>query len=215
MEAKLSAFIARNAIILAIFAVVLGVAVVQTVRIDGLALRPFGFKVFAIEGLTETVVKRDEELAAIKSAQNLAAQLARNARLERERIYSDLAERIDHDATADLDTALGATERFIAAGGMRGQAARCPGGATRTGPADQGSRGSEGARRAPQLDAPGAGDGNSAGEDSEGLVLVSAEDVRLCTLNTIKAEAGHRLAIDLEKASATHVEGPVQAPGSR
>lgn len=146
-----------------------------------------------------TITNLNATIDAIAAAQEHARERAKAARLEREKIYSDLAERIDENADAKLDGALDAAERFIAAGGVRREADRGESGRTGAGTEDRSSGSADGAGRAAELD-----DSGGAGPDrtGSGLVLVTAEDVRICTRNTIKAEAGYELAVGLEAASA-------------
>ena len=95
---------------------------------------------------------------------------------------------------------MAAADRFIANGGLRGQAYRSQPCSTRTASSDRRSEDFDGAGRATQLDAAGVGNVD-LGQPAEDLVLVSAADVRICTQNTVKAEAGRDLAIKLEAAS--------------
>ena len=166
---------------------------VQTVRLEGLHVWPV-----SITGWIKTAEDRQAALDVVAAAEELAAARAAAARLERERIYSDIAERIDDNADAKLDGALDAAERFIAAGGVRGEANRSASRAARAATEDRGTGGSEGAGRSAELDDPGGAADDRAGT---GLVLVPANDVRICTVNTIKAEAAHEFVLELEQAS--------------
>lgn len=173
--------------------------VIQTVRLEGFRLWPV-----SVTGWIETAQARQKTIDDMLTAQQRASELAAAARQAKERAYRDIAERIDKNAQGNLDSALAAADRFIAAGGMRAEApgsARC---ATRTGRADHRAEDPDRARPAAQLDAQAdrqpAGLEGAAGT-AEGLVLVPAADIRLCTINTIKAEAGRDLALQLEAES--------------
>ncbi|WP_338445967.1 hypothetical protein V5F89_12530 [Pelagerythrobacter marensis] len=183
------------------FAALLIALAVQTIRLEGLRIWPISFDgwIARAEQRLVRIAELEDDIEDIEAAQEHAADRARAARLEREKIYSDLAERIDDNADSKLGGALDAAERFIAAGGMRGhEADRGEGGRTGAGAEDQDSRDSEGAGQAAELD-----DSSGPGTDRAGggLVLVNASDVRICTHNTIKAEAGRELALELEEAS--------------
>jgi len=184
------------------FSALLAALAVQTVRLEGLAVWPISFEgwIATAEQRRVRIAELEDDIDDIEAAQEHAADRARAARLEREKIYSDLAERIDDDADANRADALRAAERFIAVGGVRGhEADRGEGGRAGAGAEDRSAGRAEGAGRATELDdAAGA----LAGLAGRGLVLVTADDVRICTRNTIKAEAGHALAIGLEEASS-------------
>lgn len=114
-------------------------------------------------------------------ADALAKALAAKAEAERE--YRDLAERIDNDAEKARAGILDATERFIAANRV------CPP-----------DRGSTGGTPAPAPDrSPGDGQGPGQAPELDGtLVAVKPDDVRICTVNTLQAEAAREWALELE-----------------
>jgi len=170
------------------------IAAVQTIRLEGLQVWPL-----SITGWIETAENRQDQIDRMIEANEAAAAKAKAARLAQESLYRDIAQRIDDDAQDNLDAALRAADRFIAAGGMRAQAAGNPRCGAGTGAEDRSAEDPAGAGRPAQLDA--GVDRQTAGL-AEGLVLVSAEDIRICTRNTIKAEAGHQLATRLQAASA-------------
>lgn len=172
---------------------------VQTIRLEGLKVWPL-----SIEGWKPLAEARQAQIDDIMEAQALAAEIARARRLERESQYRDIAERIDQNAQADLDGSLRAADRFIAAGGMRAEANRSVRCSTGTGAEDHRAEDPAGTRRAPQLDA--APSAQPQPQPAEGLVLVSPADVRICTVNTVKAEAGHELATQLQEASAAKAD---------
>lgn len=187
----------RAALVGLAFLVVTGFATVQTMRLEGLHAWPI-----SITGWIKTAEDRQATIDKIRAAQELADAKARAAKLAAEKTYSDIAERIDDDANRQIDTAMDAAERFIAAGGApASRRVQCP--ATRSSPGrtaspaggDRAGNG-EAAGRAAELDA--------AGDEfvlPDGYVLVPAEDVRICTRNTLQAEAARRWALDLEAAS--------------
>lgn len=197
MAAKLAvkgiwaAFIVATLLAFAIF------AAVQTARLEGLRIWPL-----SLTGWIEAAQDRQATIDRMVAAQIAAAEQARLARLAQESKYRDIAERIDEHAQDDLDSAMRAADRFIAAGGMRAEGAGsspCNAGAA----ARDRSAGDTGRTgRTSQLDAEANRLADGTGGVAEGFVIVSAEDIRICTRNTIKAEAGHQLATQLQDASA-------------
>lgn len=176
--------------------ILLGAAlVVQTVRLEGFHVWPI-----SVTGWIKTAETRQATIDRITAAQRLAEAEARAARLTQENTYRDIAERIDDNAEDTLEGAMAAADRFIAAGGLRGQApgsAPCP---ARTAGGDYRAEDPDRTGRTAQLDAADAGAVDPGAIDSD-FVLVSAADVRICTRNTVKAEAGRDLALQLEQAS--------------
>lgn len=173
---------------------------VQTIRLEGLKVWPL-----SIEGWKPRAEAGERLIADIMVAQELAEQMARSQRLETESEYRGIAERIDHNAQADLDGSLRAADRFIAAGGMRAEAGRSAPCRARTAAGDHRAEDPAGTRRAPQLDASPSVQPDPQPQP-EGLVLISPADVRICTVNTVKAEAGHQLATQLQEASAAKAD---------
>lgn len=176
--------------IAAVIIAVLGGLAVQTARLQGLNVWPV-----SIEGWKPKAERLDQALANVKVAEQMADAWARQARLDEEARYRAVAQRTDIDAREATSVALGDAEQFIARGGhagqLRTQADRGAGSPARTGPGDRGPGDPEGAGQAPELD------------DAEGqLIGVTADDVRICTVNTVKAEAARDWALALEKASA-------------
>lgn len=182
------------AAIAAAFAVLLGLLVVQTVRLEGLKIWPL-----EVEGWKPTAERLRLDLDHVLTAQRHAEleQLRVNAAAEK--TYSAIANRIDEHAETDLARQLGAANRYIAAHRVRSEAAAGAFGRTGAATGDRGAEDPGTAGRTAQLDDPGAADRVAGAGD---LVVVSAEDVRICTVNTIKAEAGHTLATALASASA-------------
>jgi hypothetical protein len=194
------------ALVGALVLAIAGFAAVQTIRLEGLKIWPL-----SIEGWKPLAEARQRQIDDMLKAQELAALIARSERLEDENTYREIAERIDDNAQADLAGSLRAADDFIAAGGMRAEAnrsVRCKAG---TGAPDHRAEDPDRTRRAPQLDAAAAAQGaekltqdiDSEGATDLALVKVSPADVRLCTINTVKAEAGAQLAQQLQAASAS------------
>ncbi|MCP2016846.1 hypothetical protein [Qipengyuania citrea] len=178
------------------FLSVVAFAGVQTARLEGFHVWPV-----SVTGWKKTAQDAQATIDRIELAQIEAAEAARLARIAKEDAYRQIAERIDDNAKQSLDTALDAADRFIAAGGLRASAAGSAPCSARTGAADYPAADPDRTGRTAQLDAAGAGAGD-LGAPAGGLVLVSAADVRICTRNTVKAEAGRDLALQLEHASA-------------
>ena len=177
--------IAIAAVILALLA---GVAV-QTARIEGLKVWPV-----SIEGWKPKSRRLEQALANVRVAEQLAAAWAEAARLNHEARYRAVAQRTDIDAREATSVALGDAELFIARGGhagqLRPQADRGAGSPAGTGAGDRGPGDPEGAGAPAELD------------EAEGqLVAVTADDVRICTVNTVRAEAARDWALALEEAS--------------
>lgn len=196
-----SAQLAVSGLRAALFGLVLifaiAAAVVQTVRLEGLHVWPI-----SITGWIKTAEDRQATIDRIAAAQELAEAKARAAKLETEKTYSDIAERIDDDANRQIDTAMDAAERFIAAGGApASRRVQCPATGSSPGRADP----SAGGYRAGNGEAAGRSAELDAAEDEfvlpDGFVLVPAQDVRICTRNTLQAEAARRWALEIEAAS--------------
>lgn len=183
------AIVAFGFLALAIF------AGVQTARIEGFHVWPVN-----MTGWKKTAQDRQATIDQLAAAQDLAAATAHAARVAQESTYRDIAERIDENAEDSIESAMAAADRFIANGGLRGQAPGSQPCSARTAGSDHRAEGFDGTGRATELDASGAGAAD-LGEPADDLVLVSAADVRICTRNTVKAEAGHDLAVKLEAAS--------------
>lgn len=179
---------------LAIASLVLALAIglaVQTARIEGLKLWPV-----AIEGWKPKAERFERALANVRVAEQLAAAWAEAARLNQEARYRAVAQRTDIDAKRETSVALSDAELFIAGGGhagarqLRAQVDRGAGSPAGTGPGNHRPGDPEGAGQAPELD------------ETEGpMIAVTADDVRVCTVNTVKAEAAHDWAVALEEAS--------------
>lgn len=175
------------------FLAILALLVLQTVRLEGFKVWPF-----VLEGWKPQALRLADEIILIRREQGLAGEVATARRLEKQEQYRGIAERIDDNAQDEIAEAGAAAERFISDGGVRVQTARCPRSRAGAGTEDRDAGNPQGAGQATELDA--AQDSGAFGLP-EGFVIVPADDVRICTTNTIKAEAGRALAIELERAS--------------
>lgn len=195
MPPRLTEFAARIGLAGLAIAVLLVLLAVQTVRLDGFKLWPL-----SLQGWKPRAEAAEKTIADIAAAQELARKTARAAREAKEQAYRDIAERIDDNAQGQIDDAMAAAERFIAARGVRAEATGGTGGRTRTCAGSGGAADPARAGGAPELDA--AAD-RGAGEPliPAGYVLVPADDVRTCTTNTVKAEAARAFVLELEAAN--------------
>lgn len=195
LQARVVAFAGRiglAGLVIALLAIALAI---QTARIEGFHVWPV-----SMTGWKKTALDAQAGLVRIAKAQDDAAKAARQARIDQETTYREIAERIDDNATKSMDAALVAADRFIAAGGLRAQTAGSPPCSARTASTYHAAQDPDRTGPATQLDAASAGP-RDAGTRAEDAVLVSAADVRICTANTVKAEAGRDLALQLEAAS--------------
>lgn len=175
------------AVVAAAFLLVVIFAAVQTARIEGFKVWPISVKGYKAEikdlkDWIDTLVKAQKEAGAAQEAVNAKA----------EETYTEIAEDIDHEADKARGAQLNAAERYIDAHRVRcpavgGTPGKASGSASSDGPRD----GQE-AGKAPKLDAP---DSVLAGD----YVTVLAEDVRICTVNTLQAEAARDWALQLEQ----------------
>lgn len=188
--AKLGGRIGLSGVAMAILA---GMLAVQTVRIEGLKVWPL-----SIEGWKEKSDRLQGDLDAVRDAQKEARQIAELEKAGTEKVYREIAQEIDYETEAELRDQLAVAERFIRAGGMRTQTA---GGGSRRAASPSGDHP---AGRSDQAGPPAELDGadRTGLPDPAGLVLVTADDVRICTANTIQAEAGRQFALQLKAASA-------------
>lgn len=179
MIATVKSFVTAHAlrIVLVLLAAVSLFAAVQTVRIDGLQI---SLPLIGSIGPRGLIAENADLVAANKEfrAQRDAAR-AESARIAKANIAA--TEKANADEKAELDTALPAAERFIAAGGVR----RCPAPRTDT-PASGASAGYDaGAGEVPQL-------------DDVPVVTVLPDDVLICTDNTVKARTWQKWGLSIE-----------------
>jgi hypothetical protein len=173
------------AIIALAFAILLALLGVQTVRIEGFKIWPL-----SIEGWKPKAERLQHDLDAVKAAQQVALEKAQAAKAKAELDYKNLAETTDANEQKARADAMAGAERYITDHRVRPQAAG--GSAGRTAPAaeDHGATGGNSAGAAPELDE----------------VTVTADDIRICTVNTTRLEAVRDWAIDLSSpaSSPTH-----------
>jgi hypothetical protein len=120
---------------------------------------------------------RRADKAAYTQAQTEAARIAREALLHQEHIYISKAKEIEHEYVVKIANARSATDRFIAANRVRGQAAA--GNASGAIASTQGS---------------GAAVSASVPADA---IMVSERDVQACTEASIYAVSAHDWAAGL------------------
>lgn len=179
LQARAAAFASRLGLTGLAIAVLIALLAIQTVRLEGFKLWPID-----IEGARPKAERLQGVIDDIDKAQEAALKAAQEAKERAEREYRDLAERIDDDAEEARQGNLDAAERFIAVNRVRCEGNRGDGGRAVAAAGDNGTRDGEGASPAPELDA--------------GLVAVPDSDVRICTVNTLQAEAARAWALELE-----------------
>lgn len=161
----------------------LAFAAFQQFRISGFGVHLPLVGFVGIEGKQAKIDRLESEIQAMIAAQTTAADMQQAVNDAMQEQFDKIAERIDENAKVQLVAARAATDSFIA----RNRVQPCP--ATPTSGTDQ---------------AASAGNAGSA-ENETGLpelagVFVSERDVRICTDNTVRALAGHKLATELESA---------------
>lgn len=155
-------------------------------------LKRVPWQVWAIVALVASVWLYGRHMEAQGYAKAEAVWQAKAAKLEAERkaaldseeaALRDLAKRTDRNVYQEREANRSRMEQFIARGGVRGQA--CPsyrdpaGGSAGSGPS---------VREAPVVDA----------AEQVQVVGVTAQDVRICSDNTLKAEAMRDFILGLE-----------------
>ncbi|QQN73178.1 hypothetical protein [Croceicoccus sp. YJ47] len=186
----LARIVARVGLTGLLLAIAIFIAAFQSVQLGGMRIGPI-----AVEGWRPKAVRLAQELKAVAAAQDAANARARKDHARAEAAYRQLAQRIDDNADAQTPEAMAAADRYIAAHRVRAKTADCPPGGTFTPAGDRGAGHAEAAGRPAELDAP---DHKSDGD----MVVVSAADVRICTSNTLRAEAAHDWALAIEASSA-------------
>lgn len=182
------------AVIAALFATVLGFAIVQTVRLEGLKVWPI-----ELEGWKPRAERLQRELDAVPVAQIQARAKAEAAKSAAETTYRTIAQEADDDAQTEERRELAAADRYIAGHRVRAQGPADRGSGAGAPAGDRSSSDGEEAGGAAELDDPGTARDFAAGGD---LVAITAEDLKICTVNTVQAEVARRWAIELEAASA-------------
>ena len=163
-------------------AILLALLAVQTVRIEGFRMWPL-----SIDGWKARALTAEQTIRDIEKAQADALARAELAKAKAEADYRNLAERIDDETEQARESAMDAAERFIAANRVRCEATGRAAGGPAPAAEDRGARDGDAAGGAPELD--------------EGFVAVEAADVRICTANTLQAEAAREWALEMEAAS--------------
>lgn len=143
--------------------------VVQTVRLEGLS-------VFGV-GVEGAIPRGDRLQIQYDTVLKWITDQARANKAEEKRVAAD-AKRIDEDANEKTAWSAPVVERYI----VDNRVQDCPVVREYRAPAeDNSAAGTDGVRETPKLDAPGVAV----------RVAVFAEDVRICTENTVKAEAAY------------------------
>lgn len=145
-----------------------------------------GFTAWRADVWHDRAERYANSLAEMKAAQAVALKRAEEAKAKAEADYRDLSERIDDEAEQARAGAMDAAERYIAA-----HRVRPPSGGATGGPAS------------PAQDR-STGNGEGPGAPSEldvTFVAVTPDDVRICTVNTLQAEAARDWALQLEAVS--------------
>jgi hypothetical protein len=178
---RLAAFASRIGLTGLAIAILAALLAVQTVRLEGLSVWPI-----KVEGWKPRAERLADDLDNVKAAQEIALERALAEKHKAETKYLKLAGRIDNEAHNARVDALADAERFIAANRVHCEAAGSAARGTVAAVAGNGSSVHQGAGTLPLVDA----------------VAVPAEDVRICTENTVKALAARDWALGLESASA-------------
>lgn len=133
------------------------------------------------DGAIEQRDKARAETAQVIQAgkEALAQQIALNQATKAK--YEAAAEKADHEHSIELADAMSRTDRFIRAGGLR----------------KAGGSGASVANAPAEGEAAGSGNGRS---ESAELVTVTADDVRICTANTVRLQAVREWGLELVKA---------------
>lgn len=184
-------FVLANALI--VIAVLLALLAVQTIRIDGFRIDPPLLPAFGPKGLKAENADLRADRAQMQRERDAADALAKAVASDNSRA----TEKANTDVKAELDREGDRTDRFIAGGGVRPS---CP----RTAPGGAGDRAGIDARAGalPELDGmPGTQPGDQRGAFDPPTVTVFAEDVRICTENTVKARAWREWGLGIEANS--------------
>lgn len=178
------------ALLVAVFVFVSGFAIVQTVRIEG-----FKFLVFEKEGYKAENKRLWSEIVALVEASKDAADAQQEVNDAAAKEYSNIAETINEDTSNQLETELDRADDFVRANSVRAQGYSGEPCRTFT-PAPRDRTGNpENTSEPPDVDGPEEPTPPLAG------VLVQPEDVRICTINTLKAEAAFDWATQIEAAT--------------
>jgi len=191
-RARIGELVARAGLGGLAIAVLLVLLAVQTVRIEGLSVWPLH-----LSGWKPRAIAAEAALREVAAAQELARREAESARDAAEQTYRTIAAETDKEADDALDQGMAAADRHIAAFRVRRPAAGDPSGGA---PAPARDRGAPGGDR-PGPPAELAASGSAAAVPGD-WVAVTADDVRICTENTLRLEAARAWGIALEAESA-------------
>jgi hypothetical protein len=187
------------ALLAALALAVLGFALVQTARVEGMKIWPI-----AIEGWKPMAVRLQAELDRVPAAQEQARARAEAARAATETTYRTIAQEIDDHAEDETRRELAAADRYVAAHRLRTEAIADRGGRAAASAPDRSSAIGQATGGTAQLDDADRADRPGA-RPPDDPVVVAADDVRICTLNTLQAEAAQQWALDLEAVSASEI----------
>lgn len=159
----------------------------------------FKFWFVEIEGTHDKIDRLEAEIEGMNIAQEQSGELAKNQREANEAEYRDIAADVDRNAGTALDRGFASADRYIRANRVWQWPEGVPCSNTGTAAGGDGTGNPQGASQTSELDGSRTGRGSGARGDS--MVVVSAEDVRICTENTVKAEAARDYVTKVEAAS--------------
>lgn len=159
----------------------------------------FKFWFVEIEGVHDRADRFEAEIKGIELAQGQAGQMAKDQREANEDEYRDIAADVDRNAGTALDRGFASADRYIRANRVWQWPEGVPCSNSGTAAGGDGTGNPQGAGQASELD--GSRTGRGTGVRGDGMVVVSADDVRICTENTVKAEAARDYVTKVEAAS--------------
>lgn len=144
----------------------------QTIRIEGILF---------IKGYKTENQELQSDIAAIEVAQKLSKELQEKQLARQEEKYTKSAIEVQNNALENVEKYGVLAANYIAANRVRASAVRCDSQPAAPGPRSGGAPDPVGAGGTPKL------------------VAVTEKDVKVCTDNTAKAEAGHDFAVELQR----------------
>ena len=191
MMRRIREWIIANALMIAlVFAgLMTALAGLQTVRLDGLRLCAPVIGCAGPKGWIARARAAEAKIARFAEQREIATKAALDARRSEEQALRLLAKETDNAINLERAGEAGRAERFIAAGGLRDPAA-CPGGPAAPGAVHGTGHGAP-LREAAELD-------DAHRLQGPAIVGVTADDVRICTDNTLLAEGWRALLLGLE-----------------
>lgn len=159
----------------------------------------FKFWFVEIEGAHDKIDRLEAEIEGMNIAQEQSGQLAKKQREANEAEYRDIAADVDRNAGTALDRGFASADRYIRANRVWQWPEGVPCSNTGTAAGGDGTGNPQGAGQTSELD--GSRTGRGSGTRGDGMVVVTAEDVRICTENTVKAEAARDYVTRVEAAS--------------